>query len=251
MLRRIAIGCLAAFLAGLAAPAKADLVIYVQDSTVDAGQYGYLNIYLGSTNPAADAFDTYSVNLQISAVTNTGGTLLFAANGAAPSPGNAAMGLQPYNYLSAGNYIFSGDSTDGIAGVNGGNPPVGGPTPGPAFNISDNSLSSSEYVPPNNSPGVTLLASLLLDAQSANAGETYGVSVVVSLSGTTDTSFTNAGSPVNYSQNTSVTGFSGTVTIGTSAIPEPASIVSGMTALALLAGLHGFRCLRRSKAQLA
>jgi hypothetical protein len=254
MVRRIAIGCLAMILAGLAAPAQADLVIYVQDTPVNAGGYGYLNVYLGSTNPGADAFDTYSVNLQITPVINTGGTLLFAANNpAGPSPGNAALGLQPYNYLSAANYIFSGDSTDGIAGVNGGNPPTGAPSPGATFFIQDQSFSSSEYVPPGNTPGpggtTVLLASLLLDSLSTNVGETYAVSVVASLTGAPDTSFTNNSTPVNYSQDTSQPGFSGTITIGTSAIPEPASVVSGMTALVLIAGWHGVRRLRRSKGQ--
>ncbi len=166
-------------LAGLAAPARAGLVIYIQDATVPVGGYGLVNIYLGSTSPSTDAFDNYNVNLQITPVINTGGSLLFAANGAAPSPGNEALGLQPYNYLTAPNYIFSGDSLDGIAGVNGGLPPVGAPSPGATFSITDQSLSGSEYVPPGNTPGTeVLLASLLLDGLSTNAGETYAVSVV-------------------------------------------------------------------------
>jgi hypothetical protein len=249
MMRRIAISCLAVLLAALAAPAKANLVIYVQDTSIEQGQYGLMNIYLGSTNPAADAFDTYTVGLQITPVINTGGTLLFAANNpSGPSPGNEALGLQPYNYLFAGNYIFSGDSTDGIAGVNGGNPPTGAPTPGPQFFITDQSLSGSEYVPPGNTPGpggtTVLLASLLLDSLSTNVGETYAVSVVASFPSGPTTSFTNNGSPVNSSQDTGQTGFSGTITINPASVPEPASIVSGMTAVLLLAGWHLARRLR-------
>ncbi len=246
MMRRIAIGCLAMFLSSLVAPAQAGLVVYVQDTSIQSGQYGLMNIYLGSTNPATDAFDTYTVNLQITPVINTGGSLYFAANGSAPSPGNEALGLQPYNYLSAGNYIFSGDSTDGIAGVNGGSPPTGAPSPGPTFIINDGSLSGSEYVPPGNTPGTwVLLASLLLDGLSTNTGETYAVSVVTSFPSGPTTAFTNNGTPVNDSQDTSLAGFSGTITIGTASVPEPASIISGMAACLILAGVHGARRVRR------
>jgi len=52
----------------------------------------------------------------------------------------------------------------------------------------------------------------------------------------------NSGTELSATPFTSV---SGTVTITASAIPEPASIISGLTALLIVAGFHGVRRLRR------
>jgi hypothetical protein len=238
MMRRIAIACFAMFLAGMAAPARADLVIYAQDnSLVPSGGYSYLNIYLAGS----DSFDNYTVTLSITAKMGTLGTLVFAPNGSAPDPNNAFSSQQPYNYLSAGDYIFSGDSTDGIAGVNG-----GAPSPsGTSMTITDESLSGSEYTPMSDSPPTmadpgTLLASVLIYAITTNPGDQYQVGLV-------SASFTNMGSPVGSPTLGSTTGFTGLLGVTNSSVPEPASIVSGMTALVILVGFEGGRRLRRSR----
>ena len=129
------------------------------------------------------------------------------------------------------------------------------PTSGAAstyFTINDSSLSGSEYAPPSDNaptlanPG-TLLASLLIQAVLTNPGEQYSVGLVFNGSGGNgDTFFTNNDTAVGYDSSLgTATGFGGTISI--SAVPEPASIISGLTALLLLAGFHGVRRLRQSK----
>ena len=93
---RIAITCLAVLLAGLAAPAHADLVIEIADTPVPSGGYNTLNIYLQSTTgSSADAIDSYALQLTITGPNE----LNFTAAGGT-------------GYLSDPNYIFSGDSYD-------------------------------------------------------------------------------------------------------------------------------------------
>ena len=94
MLNRIAITCLALLLAGIVAPAQADLVVEIADTTVPSGGYSTLNIYLQSTTgTSADAIDAYSLQMTI-----TGPNVLNFTGGGG------------YAYLSDSNYIFSGDS---------------------------------------------------------------------------------------------------------------------------------------------
>ena len=151
MMRRVAIGFLAMSLAGIAGQARAGLVIYVQDTPVNSGGYADLNVYLAGA--PTDQFDTYQVTLSITPIGGATGTVVFAPNGAAPNPSNAASGEQPYSYLfppgsTASNYIFPNDSLDSAAGVNGGNYPVGYNST--YFTITDSSLSGSEYAPSSN-----------------------------------------------------------------------------------------------------
>src|SRR4051812_4223111 len=101
MLKRIAIGCLAVLLAELAPPARADLSIFVQDTTVTQGGYGVLNIWLGGDSNGPNDFNNYSFELQIG-----GGLFLqFAPNPSSPSGADSTT--QSYSYLSAANYIFN------------------------------------------------------------------------------------------------------------------------------------------------
>jgi hypothetical protein len=248
MTRRIAIVCLALVLAGISFEARAELVIYAQDTSLNSGGYGLLNIYLSGT--PVDAFDTYQVTLSITPNPGSSGTVIFAPNGAAPDPANAASGEQPYNYLAASNYLFSGDSLDGIAGVNGGGYPSGYAYT--YFSVTDMSLSGSEYEsssdnPPTSSSPGTLLASVLVYAESTNPGDTYSVNLVYNNSGGYgDTFFTNNGTDVSYSPSLgSSSGFTGTISI--SSVPEPASVVSGLTGLVLIAGFRRVRRISRSR----
>jgi hypothetical protein len=99
---------------------------------------------------------------------------------------------------------------------------------------------SSDGAPTLANPG-TLLASLLIQAVSTNPLEQYSVSLVSNGSGGVgDTFFTNGGASVGYSASLGVApNFSGTISV--SSVPEPASIVTGLTAMVLLAGFRGFR----------
>ncbi len=79
MMRRVAIGYLALLLAVMAAPARAELVIYAQETTVNPGGYGYLNVYLAGA--PTDQFDNYQVTLSITRMGGAAGTVVFAPNG--------------------------------------------------------------------------------------------------------------------------------------------------------------------------
>jgi hypothetical protein len=252
MIKRVAIGCLAVLFAGLDVSARADVVIYVQDTTIDQGGYGLLNVYVGGTAPSA--FDTYNVTLSITPIGGASGTVVFAPNGSGPDPNNAASGTQPYNYLypagsTSANYIFPNDSLNSTIGVNGGGPVLGEPST--YFAITDGSLSGNEYTPNATSdtpalpiPPTTLLASLLVEAVSTNVLEQYQVSVVLDSS---STYFTNTGRAVGpVSQDTSTANYSGTVAIGASSVPEPSSIISGLIGLVTMISVNAF-CARTLK----
>ena len=213
MLSRIAITCLAVLLAGLAAPAQADLVIDIAETTVPSGDPGTLNIYLQSTTgSSADAIDDYSLALTITGPNQ----LNFIAGGST-------------SYLGDANYLFSGDSYD-ANNLSTSPPysiPMGYPSPGPTVVIGDYSNDFNPVIP-SMSPDRTLLASLPIFAEATNPKEVYTVQVA-------NASFSNlVSTDPNYtSPNFTISG--GTITVVAAAVPEPASIVCGMTALVLLA----------------
>jgi hypothetical protein len=228
MLRRILLSVLA--LVGLAAPGRADLVIYLQDTTVPQGGTGVLNIWLGSTNPAADVFNNYSIQLQI-----TGPNLLeFAPNPVSPS--TSTPGTQTYSYLAAANYVFAGDSLFGSNDSNAGALPAG--QNNQQFIAFDQSLSLANHGPSGNTPGVTLLASLVLSAVSTNPGETYQVSVLQGA----NTFFNQVDANLSVIPGTDLvttmgtaTGYNGTMLITGAQVPEPTALVSAGIGVALLA----------------
>ena len=120
---------------------------------------------------------------------------------------------------------------------------MGYPSPGPTIQIGDffNDLTQTPVVP-STSPGVTLLASLQIYAEATNPTEVYTVQVA-------NASFTNLlGSTSPSSTVSSTPPYSGTITVvAASAVPEPASMVSGMTALVVLAGISQVYRLRQSE----
>ena len=170
MPRRMWISCLLIAFPLFTAPARADLTLFLQDTTVAQGGYGEMNIWIGSNNTANDVFSNYSFDLQI-----TGPNVLqFAPNPFEPS--TATPQTQNYNYLAAPNYIFPGDSLDGTTDSNGGALP--GNQNNQQFIGIDQSFSATNYAPANDMPGYTLLASVVLFAFDTNVGDVYTVSLV-------------------------------------------------------------------------
>ncbi len=98
-----------------------------------------------------------------------------------------------------------------------------------------------------------LLAALTLDTTITSPGDSYSISLLPSSgNGSMSTSSQTYFDVVNFNTGaeTSAVPFTstpGTVTIVASAVPELDSIISGLTALLILAGVHGVRRVRRSR----
>lgn len=259
-MRRLTIGFLAVLLTGIASPARAELVIYAQDTTLTPGGSGYLNVYLSGA--PTDLFDTYQVTLTIGG----GGAVTFAPadlTATYPLPNAAADGYQPFNYLyppdwtsanptTAPNYIFANASLDSAAQAFGGMNSAG--YGANYFTISDDSLTSPQAPMSDAAPTLatasasTLLASLLIQATPGYTGQfSVGLSFTPGTPmGPADTYFQVGGSNLTDVSQTlgSSANFTGTISI--SSVPEPGSIVTGMTALLILAGFGRTRLARRS-----
>src|ERR1700677_59066 len=242
-MRRLTIGFLAVLLAGMGSPARAELVIYVQDTTLTSGGYGYLNVYLSGLS--TDLFDNYQVTLSISG----GGAVAFAPDAPVvnyPVPNAAADGYQPFSYLypsgwsstsptTVPNYIFANDSLDSAAQVVGGQQPAGSGVN--VFTITDLAL-TSEHAPLSDAAPTlattstsTLLASLLIQAMPGYTGQ-YSVSLSITPGtsmGPANMFLQNTGSnPTDVPQAIgSSLNFTGTITVSPASVPEPGSIVSG------------------------
>ncbi len=237
MSRRVWLLCLALPLAGFAVPARAELIVTIESTSVSAGGTGTLNVYLTSTaSPSTpDMINQAGFELQI---TNNGvdGTQL-------------AFGSQSFGYLNNSAYVFYGDSNDYQSSTPGG---YNSTTVYP-----NDSFIGLDYTASGNPVSISsstsyLLASLTITASTLSppgVGDSFAVSLVPtsgngSLFAGTNTFFDTFvnGTETSY---TSYMSTSGTVTITGASIPEPASIISGMTAVVLLAGWHGARRLRR------
>jgi hypothetical protein len=220
-------------------PARAGLVVSVGSATINQGSTGTLDVYLSSTaSPSSpDQINDYGFTLQITA--NTVGNLAFS-------------GSQDFSYLNSSNYVFFGNSADFISGISS-PPPIGG-TPFTTVYANDSFLgfdSTNDFTPVklSSSSGQVLLAALTLNAAITSAGETFSVSLVPdsgngSSSSGADTFFNVVDSNFNEISAVPFTSTPGTVTISSVAtVPEPAAIISGMTAVVILAcclSRHGF-----------
>jgi len=239
--------CLAFCLAGFAIPARAGLLISIGNASVAQGGTGTVDVLLTSTasSQAPDLINNYGFQLQI---TNNGADntqLAFSVN-------------QDFGYISNSSlhpaYLFLGDSFDAQPPPS----PVGSPGqtvyPNDTFTGADSTFSGN---PVSLSSGNTyLLASLTvttLTGASPVIGDAFTIGLVPtsgtgSLFANSNTYFDNfdfnSGSELSATPFTST---SGTVNIVGTAIPEPASIISGLTALLILAGLHGVHLVRRSR----
>jgi hypothetical protein len=241
MRQRTRIGCLVVLLIGSAVPAQADLIVSIGSTTVAQGGTGSIDVYLSSTaNPSSpDMINDYTFTLQITP--NTVGNLAFSSS-------------QSFGYLNSGNYVFFGNSADYIAGLTS-PPPVGGILETTVY-ANDTFLgfdNTNDFgsISLSSSSGQVLLATLTLDASITSAGESFTVSLVPptgngSSSGGASTYFNVVDSSFNELSAVPFTSTPGTVMITPSAIPEPASIVSGLTAVLILAGFHHVRHRRFS-----
>jgi hypothetical protein len=237
--------CLAFLLAGFAVPARAGSInISIVAAPVTQGGTGTVDVLLTNNSQSPDLINNYGFQLQI---TNNGADntqLAFSAN-------------QDFGYISNSSlnpaYLFLGDSSAAQPPPS----PVGSPGqtvyPNDTFTGADSTFSGS---PVSLSSGSTyLLASLTvttLTGASPLVGDAFTISLVPT-SGTgsmfdnPNTYFDNVNFATgNEISPTPFTSTSGTVNIVAAAVPEPSSIVTGLTALLILAGVHGVRHLRRS-----
>ncbi len=247
MRRRAWVLCLAFLLAGFAIPARAGLIVSIESASVAQGGTGTVDVFLTSTagSQSPDLINNYGFQLQI---TNNGADntqLAFSAN-------------QDFGYISNTGlnpaYLFLGDSFAAQPPAS----PVGSPIttvyPNDTFTGADSTSSGN---PVSLSSGTTYLLASLRVTTVTGAPPLIGDAFTISLVPTSDngslhtnpnTYFDNfdfnSGSELSF---TSFTSTSGTVTIVASAVPEPATIVSGLAALLILAGVHGVRRVRRSR----
>ena len=248
MPRRVWVLCLALALAAFAVPARANMIVSVANASVTHGGTGTVDVFLTSTASlqSPDLINNYGFQLQITNNGSDNTQLAFSTN-------------QNFGYISNTSlnpaYVFLGDSFDAQPPPS----PVGSPGqtvyPSDTFTGADSTFSGN---PVSLSAGTTyLLASLTLSTLTGAApivGDAFTVSLVPasgtgSLFDNPNTYFDNfnfnTGAEVSA---TPFTSSSGTVNIvGAASVPEPGSIISGLTAMVILASILGARRLGRSR----
>lgn len=234
MPRRLGVLCLAVLMGLFAAPAQAGFMISFNSPTIPQGGTGTLDVLLTSNaGPLSpDLLNNFAFTLQITGPSE----LQFSPT-------------QSFDYLTSSQYVFAGDSTNLMTSSPGGT--VATTVYGNDTFVGFDSTSSGNPVSLSSANTPVLLAALTLDATITNPGDSYMVNLIPasgngSMSSSSQTYFDlynfDTGNEISATPFTST---SGTVNIVGAAIPEPASIISGLTALLLLAGLHGVRRLRR------
>jgi hypothetical protein len=227
------VGCLAVLLAGLVAPARAELNVTIDSTSLARGGTGTINVYLRSDaspgNP--DQLNNYGFELQI-----TGPHDLQFSN----PPGTG--------YGADMHYVFANDSGSLNANVSSTN------STNDTFIVGDSTASTNPVSLSVSDPSV-LLASIALAAPttSVNVGDVYRISLVPlggngSMAGGISTFFDifdfDLGAETSAVPFTSTTG-TVTITAGI-AVPEPPSSLTVPLAVGLVATFHGLHRLRRS-----
>jgi hypothetical protein len=238
----VSVWCIAFILAAIAAPARADLLLSIGSASVIQGDAGTFDVLLTSTasSHAPDLINNFGFQLQITnnGVDNT--QLAFSAN-------------QNFGYLSDAtlnpHYVFLGDS------IGAGPPPSGGIVtttvyPQDTFVGFDSTASGN---PVTLSSGTTyLLASLTITTLSGAppmADDSFTISLVPatvdgSMNGSITTFFDNLDFTTGAALSTApFKSAPGTVTIVAAEVPEPASIISGLTAIVVLGTIRVFGCV--------
>jgi len=205
---------------GLPSVASAGFVISFQNTAIQQGGTGAMNVYIHSDTGRDPLL--YAFGLAIRIMSNQSTVLEFLA-------------IQSHGELSApkaSNYVFYPSGSENLA------------NPGSASGVVSPSL--TDYVtldtsksmmggdPVSMTPSLTLLAVLdltSLTAAPANIGDTFNVELLTS---STDTFFVDENfDDIAFSTN------SGTVTIGgATPVPEPSSLVLAVCAIGIFAGFR-------------
>jgi hypothetical protein len=213
-----------------AAPARADFIISIGNTTVPQGGTGTVDVFLSSTaGPLSpDQLNNLGFTLQITGPHE----LQFASS-------------QSFAYLNDPQYIFAGDSTNQSTSSPGGS--VSTTVYANDTFIGSDSTASGNPVSLSTSSGQVLLATLSLDAAVTNIGDSYAIGLVPtsgngSIGSSTSTFFDvfdfSTGAETSAVPFTSTPGI---VTITGSTVPEPRAIVSALTAVTILSGVFGVR----------
>lgn len=245
MRKGIVFGLLTLALAAWAVPVRAELVVTVNDASVAQGSTnGTVDVYLSSNNTTGS--DTF----------NTVGFQLVITNG--PNDSLTFNSTQNFDYLNASNYVFSGNSVDWASGQS--SPPPNGGSAGTTTYGNDtftgfdqtNDLSTVSL---NSSSTPLLLASLTLTA-TGDVGDRYTISLVPSsgngsndpsIGGNANTFFDTQDSSFNETAHVGFISNPGTITIVAASVPEPGSLVLGLSATAMLGGVGAVRRRRGRK----
>ena len=231
MLRNLCICGLSALVAVVAAgPARAGLVVSIQSTNVAAGGTGSVEVDITNNGNASVAINDYAIQLVIAPTNGTLTQLAFSA----PTPGQLG-------YLSDPNYVFLNDSIAALP------PPfVGLPTQtlynNDTFTATDSTVSGNTVsIGVSQSYLLAILPITTLTQLDPQSGDSFSVSLnpssgTGSSSGGASTYFDVLDSNNNETSYVPFTSTPGTVTILPSAVPEPGTLVSGLTAILIGAG---------------
>jgi hypothetical protein len=220
---------------GFAIPARADFVVSIGSATIPQGGTGTIDIDLTSTASASspDLLNNYAFTLQITGPHQ----LQFSTT-------------QSFAYLSNGNYVFFGDSSNQMTASPGGT--VTTTVYAHDTFIGTDSTGSGNPVSLTSGNTPVLLATLTLNAAITNVGDVYSVKLVPpSGNGSMESSIGTFFDNFNFDTGTETsavpfTSSPGTVTISAgAAVPEPSTIVLYLTAALLLGGTLAARRCRR------
>ena len=241
MLRRLCVCGLTVLLAFFSTvPARAGLVISIGSTTVAAGGTGSLEVDITNSGNSSVAVNAYAIQLLIAPTNGTLTQLAFS------SPTSYQLG-----YLSDANYIFVNDSFAALP------PPfVGLPTQtiynNDTFTATDSTASGNTV---SIGAGQTYLLALLPITTLTQLDPQSGDAFIVSLNPGSGAGSNNGGLASTYfdaldmnNNETSYVPFTstaGAVLISPATVPEPGSIVYGLTALLIGAGILVVRRLRQ------
>jgi hypothetical protein len=241
MLRRLCVCGLTALAAFLAVgPARAGLVVSIENTTVAAGGTGSVEVDISNNGTSPVAINTYAIQLVIAPTNGTLTQLAFSI----PT-------TQQLAYLLDSNYIFVNDSFAALP------PPfVGLPTSTiynyDTFNATDSTMSGNTV---SIGVGQTYLLALLpittLTQLDPQPGDTFSVSL-----NPTPGSGSNRGGAATYfdvldlnNNETSYVPFtstSGSVLISPAAVPEPGALTLALVGIACLAVAQTMTRYRRA-----
>jgi hypothetical protein len=228
MMRRVWIWLSVLLLLLVATPARAGFVVSIGDASVPRGGTGTLDVWLSSTasSSSPDLLNNLAFTLQIGGPNE----LKFSSS-------------QSFSYLSSGQYIFAGDSTDQTTSSPGGTV-AQTVYPNDTF-VGNDSTNSGNPVSLSTANTPVLLAALTLDTTITSLGDKYSISLVPSsgngsMEGSSQTFFDVFDFSTGLETSAvPFTSMAGTVTITGASVPEPSSLVSGFAGFVILALMHG------------